>query len=657
VSARRPEAGELSHAGALRTLLRALRYLAPFRRRVRVKLGLGVLSVLPLLLLPWPVKVVVDQVIEGIPPAESKVPWPFFLRPLVAPLEGASPAETLLAALGFQGLLLLLVGAIGLGGREQDQTDAWLASGHDTATRTENEANAGFSLAGGLLGWLDFRWTLRLVQDLNHHYRALLFERIQALPMSAFDDERIGDALYRVMYDAPSITNGCFRILLTPLLATLVIALTVAALAASFGADATIVASGLALLPLSLAVTLPFAAALRRRATASRRAGAGTTATAEEGLANVLAVQSLGGEGRESARFDRDSWESFSAWRSLARMVLLAVAVGVLPVLLVVGNAFLHAVDRVVLGEVSRGDFVLLLTYFAILAGAAFEIGAFWFRVQGSAAGLERVFFLMDMPGERDAPGARPLAALRRGIRLEGVEFAWGDGPPVVRGVDLELRVGRVTALVGPAGAGKTTLAWLACGFLQPTRGRVLVDGADLRGFTRASLRQKLAYVFQETALFDDSVAANIRLGKPDASEAELERAARRAGADEFIRALPQGYQTGLGRAGGRLSVGQKQRLAIARALVRDAPVLVLDEPTSALDAETEARLLESLRELARERAVLLIAHRPSTVRAADEICFVEGGRIAERGSHAELLARPGGAWRRFVELQAHGVG
>ena len=650
------ESSDISHGHTLRTLLRALRYLAPFRGRVGVKVALGVLSLLPLLLLPWPIKVIVDQVIEGIPVTESKVPWPFFVQPAVGFLDGMSPTQTLVWAVGFQALLLLLVGAIGTSGREQDQAEGWLSSGHDTATRTENEANAGFSLAGGLLGWFDFRWTLRLVQDLNHHYRARLFQRIQSLPMATFDDERIGDALYRVMYDAPSITNGCFRIVLTPLLSALMLVLTIAVLNATFGEHPLLVGAGLAVLPLSLLLTLPFAGALRRRGGVSRQAGSGTTSTVEEGITNILAVQSQGGEAREQARFDRDSWESFTAYRSVLRTVLLTVLVALVPALLLFGYALLYAVDLVIDDSVSIGDFGLLLTYFAIIAGASTEIGTLWFRVQSSAAGLHRVFFLMDLPGEADSDGAATLDTVREGIRLEGVSFAYPDGATAIDAIDFEAPVGRVSALVGPAGAGKTTLAYLLCGFLQPSRGRVLVDGRDLREFSHASLRSCLAFVFQETALFDESIEANLKLARPDASETELRRALRLAGADEFVARLPEGLQTPLGRGGGKLSVGQKQRLSIARALLREAPVLILDEPTSALDPETERHLIRTLDELRRDRLVLVIAHRLSTVRAADEICFVDAGRIIERGSHDQLMARPGGSYRRFVELQTRGA-
>jgi ABC-type multidrug transport system fused ATPase/permease subunit len=188
--------------------------------------------------------------------------------------------------------------------------------------------------------------------------------------------------------------------------------------------------------------------------------------------------------------------------------------------------------------------------------------------------------------------------------------------------------------------------------FLSSSEGRIEVDGMDLESIDRDDLRAQIAFVFQEPALFDATPLENIRVGKPDATLEEVREAARLARVDAFVQALPQGYDTPLGRAGGRLSVGQKQRLSIARALVRNAPVLVLDEPTAALDPETEAQLVETLREASRDRLVVVIAHRLSTIRSADQILFLSDGQIIERGSHDELVAREGGAYRHFVELQ-----
>ncbi len=650
------EEGEVRGRPVVAVLARAIRYLAPFRFQFGVKLAIFLVTFLPILILPWPVKIVIDHVIEGIPFAESRVAYPFFIAPLVRLLEDASRLEILLAVAALQLVLVLLVGAFGTDVRERDEADAWLSSGHDEATRTENEANAGFSFAGGLLGLFDFRWTLRLTQDLNHHYRARLFERIQSLPMTAFDDERIGDAIFRVMYDTASITNACYRTLLTPVGALANIAMASWIMAITFGEHPFIVASGLAFAPLALLTTLPFAAALRRRSGAARRAGATTTASIEEGITNILAVQSLGGEARERTRFDRDSWESFGRFRRVVVVAMSAFSASLVPCLALGAGVFVYVSDLVIQGEISRGDWALLFTYFVQIAWASVELGSFWMRLQGSAAGLHRVFFLMDLPSEAEETATRTLERVRQGARMEDVHYRYPDGTQALRGVSFEARVGAVTAIVGPAGAGKTTIAYLLPRFLEPQSGRVTIDGVDLTSFTRASLRAQIAFVFQETALFDDTVLENIRLGRPDASETEVRRAARIGGADEFIARLPEGYQTPLGRAGGKLSVGQKQRLAIARALVRDAPILILDEPTSALDPETEQRLVAALREASRSRLVLVIAHRLSTVRAADQILFLDAGRIVERGTHEELVSRPGGAYRRFVELQTRGA-
>ncbi len=654
--ARLEEDERISARQALALYARALRYVGPFRLRFAGKLAITLASLFPPLLLPWPVKIVIDHVIEGLPIGGTPTPLPFFVRPLLEALAGSSAFDLLLWMLGLQLALLLAIGAFGSSARENDRADAWLAQGQDTATQTENAASAGFSFLGGLLGLLDFRFTMRLTQALNHHYRSRLFERIQALPMASFGDERVGDAVFRVMYDTPAITDVCYRLLLTPLAAPCGILLSAGVLALLFPGAPGLVLAALALIPLSFLATLPFAGGIRRRGEGSRRAGAATTASIEEGMANLLAVQSLGQGEREKRRVGRDSETGFGAHRALLRVGLGTFLAGLLPGAVLAGWVFLQVVDGVIAGRLSLGDFTLLFTYFLQTAYYAVELGALWIRLQEDAPGLHRVFFLMDQPAERDRPGARPVCGVREGVRYEDVAFDWPDGTPGLRGISFEARVGTVCALVGPAGAGKTTLASLLPRFLAPSSGCIRLDGVDVAELELASLRRQIAFVFQETVLFEGTVAENIRLGRPDASDADIRHAARVAGAHEFVERLPLGYDTPLGRGGGKLSVGQKQRLSIARALVREAPILILDEPTSALDPETERRLVETLREACRDRLVLVIAHRLSTVRAADQILFLQDGRVAERGSPSELLARPGGAYRRFVELQSRGA-
>jgi ABC-type multidrug transport system fused ATPase/permease subunit len=644
---------DLSFVDTLRVLARALRWVAPFKARFAVKALLTVVSLFPPLLLPWPIKMQLDHVVEGKP--VDPTAWPELLRPLVEPLVGASPAEILFWTLTFQLFLVVTIGALGSTGTERDQADATLSAGRDTATTVENDVNYGHSRSSGLLGWFEFRWTMRLSQDLNHHYRSRLFERIHSLPITAFDDERIGDAIYRLMVDTPTLTQAAYRLLLIPLYAPIGILLVTRVLNATYG-DTLIDEVALAFLPIGFLATLPFAARIRRQGEASRRAGATTASTLEEGLSNVLAVQSLGGHGRQRARFAGDSARSFTEFRRLILLYVFAIfvasAVGT-PLILWIARL---GTDLAIAGQLSTGDFALLITYFIQIATYATILATLWMRVQNVSSGLQRVFALMDLPGEDDTRDLPPLPPLRREVRLEDANFAYEDGTQALQGVDVVMPIGEVTALVGPAGAGKTTLAWLVPRFLRPTRGRVLFDGEDVAGAALESVRAQVAFVFQETQLFDATVEENLRIGRPEATDAELRRAAEIAGAEGFIRALPQGWRTRLGRGGGALSVGQKQRLAIARALVRDAPVLILDEPTSALDPETERRLVAALREASRSRVVLVIAHRLSTIRAADQILFLDAGRVIERGTHDELMARPGGAYRRYVELQTRGA-
>ena len=270
---------------------------------------------------------------------------------------------------------------------------------------------------------------------------------------------------------------------------------------------------------------------------------------------------------------------------------------------------------------------------------------------QGMVAG-RRLFAALDVEAEiRDAPGAEPLARGEATIALEDVSFAYGEDAPVLEGVSLEARRGEIVALVGPSGAGKTTVLNLIPRFYDVTGGRLTIDGADVRDVALASLRAQIALVTQEPFLFDDTIAANIAYARDGASVGEIEAAAAAAAAHAFIAALPLGYQTVVGEAGMRLSGGQRQRIAIARAFLKNAPILLLDEATSALDAESEAQVQAALARLMAGRTTLIIAHRLSTVRGADRIYVLDEGAVAEVGTHASLIEE-GGLYARLARSQ-----
>ena len=639
---------DLRFRQTLAVVWRAVAYIRFFPVRFATKFFIMWLSLLTPLILPWPIKIVIDNVVLRRPvDAEA---FPAYFRPFVAFLDGASPLEMMSWVIALAVFMVVVIGGFGTEAGANDQTDATLAEGHDTATRTENNANSAFSKFAGLLGFAEFRLQLRLSQALNHLLRSQLVERIARLPMAMLADQRIGDSLFRVMYDTAAVTNVFFQTIMSPVLAIATVFVILAVMHFNYGEAPELIWLAICILPLQFLAMLPFPRLLRRRSQASRAAGSVTTGNVEEGMSNVLAVQSLGGNKRERERFRRQSAESFKRFRvEMLTRILYGVAMGAAAGLLGL-VAFYFISSRVIEGVLTPGDYGVLFYYYAWLSGALTAIPYAWIRIQQDVPGIRRVFFLMDLPSEADREGVA-VGPVGDGVELRGVDVTYSDGRRALKGVDLRLNAGEVTALVGPTGAGKTTLAFLIPGYLDATAGSVRIDGRDIRECSLQSVREQVSFVFQETQLFSDSIADNIRYGHPSASDADVERVARLAGAHDFVSALPDGYATRLGTVVSKLSAGQMQRLAIARGLLKPASVLVLDEPTSALDPETESYLVQALREAAKNRLVLVIAHRLSTIADADNIVFMEDGEIREQGTHEALMALKDGGYRRFATL------
>ena len=645
---------DLNFRDTCRIIGRALGYIRYFPYRFALKFLLFAISLMTPLILPWPIKVVIDNVI--LQKALAPEAFPAYFRPFVIFLDGRTPVEMMLWLLCLGIGMVLLIGGFGSTGGAADGTDAGMAQGHDTATQTENEANAAYSKFAGLAGFIEFRLQLRLSQALNHLLRSQLFERIQNMPLPLLNDQKIGDSLYRVMYDTPALTNVFFQTIMSPVGAITTGSLIIVVMSFNYGQAPEIVWLALCILPLQFIAMLPFPRAMRRRSQASRAAGSVTTGNIEEGMSNVLAVQSLGGNKRERQRFQGHSDESFKRYRAevLVR-VLYGVANGMARGLMGL-IAFYFISSRVIEGVLTPGDYGVLFYYYAWLSGAVTALPYLWIRIQADIPGIRRVFFLMDLPSETSRKGIE-LSSINNGIELLGVSMAYPDGREAISNIDLKLQVGEITALVGPTGAGKTSLAYLIPGFHDASSGVIRIDGKDVNDISLKSLRDQVSYVFQETQLFSNSIRDNIRYGKPDATQGEVERAASIAGAHDFISALPEGYDTHLGTVTSKISVGQKQRIAIARGLIKPASILVLDEPTSALDPETESYLVQALQEAAKDRLVVIIAHRLSTIANADKIVFLDDGKIVEHGTHEKLMADPSGHYHHFVNLQSATTG
>jgi subfamily B ATP-binding cassette protein MsbA len=392
---------------------------------------------------------------------------------------------------------------------------------------------------------------------------------------------------------------------------------------------------------------------VRRTTRRSQEALEQITHVSAEAFTGHRIVKAFGAEARERTKFQTASHHLYRTSMKVTSVL------SVMPPLMefIGGLAFAAALwygsQEIATGRLTTGEFIAFIAALFMMYGPAKKLSRVNANLQQAIGASERIFEMLDTHSEvHERPGAAALPPFSQAVEFRDVEFSYpGADAATLRGVSLTVRAGQTLAIVGRSGAGKTTMVNLVPRFYDVTGGSILVDGRDVRDVTLASLRGQIGMVTQETVLFDDTVATNIAYGRPTASREEIEAAARAAHADEFIRALPAGYDTMIGERGQRLSGGQRQRLAIARALLRDSPILILDEATSSLDAEAEMLVQEALSTLMLNRTSFVIAHRLSTVRRADLIVVLDQGRIVESGTHEGLLAR-GGAYAKLYELQ-----
>ena len=485
----------------------------------------------------------------------------------------------------------------------------------------------------------------RVVADL----RQQLYRHLITLSLRFYADRRTGELVSRVTNDVTLI-----QIALTDNIANLLqqsITL-VGGIFILFWLDWRLTAIILLGIPIVTLTMVYLGRKIRAAATLVQDRLAEASAVVDESIAGIRIVKSFAREAYEVSRFTTRNEGTFEAAMRRAKIsATLAPIIGFMAFMSITITVWFGGYE-VIQGRLTPGDLVAYLIYTLLVAGPIAAFSGIYGQFQTAFGATERIFELLDLePDIRDDPEAYPIPTIIGRVTFDSVSFEYDTTMPVLHNISLDVRPGQVVALVGPSGAGKTTLVNLIPRFYDVTAGMIAIDGHDIRGVTGLSLRQQIGIVPQETTLFSDTIRENIRYGKLDAAQAEIESAARAANAHDFILELPRGYDTQVGERGIRLSGGQRQRVAIARAILKDPRILILDEATSSLDSESELLVQEALDRLLRSRTSFVIAHRLSTVMNADRILVLEGGRIVEDGSHLDLLGQ-GGLYSRLHAMQ-----
>jgi subfamily B ATP-binding cassette protein MsbA len=508
------------------------------------------------------------------------------------------------------------------------------------------------ALLGAISSYFEKYLTTSVGQWVMHDLRRVLYSHIQRLSLSFHDRKRTGDLISRVTSDIDAVQSFISTVLLGILVNVLTLLgmmLVMLYLNWAFTVIALLVA------PALFFVVYHYTHRIKRASRAMRRQEGEVVNVLEEVLSSIRVVKAFAREDYEQKRFEHESRESVE--RALEARNFKAKLPPIVEVIVAAGTCLVlwYGARLVLSGTLTSGELLVFLLYLGKMYKPMRELSKMTDTISKAQVGWERIREVLENETQvHDLPGAKPAPRFKGEIEFDKVSFAYEGGPPVITELSLHIKPGQLAALVGPTGAGKTTIVSLLPRFYEANSGEIKIDGTDIRKYQQKSLREQISFVLQETLLFRATVAENIAYGKPNATREEIVRAARLANADEFIDRMDDGYDTMVGERGVTLSGGQRQRITIARAIIRNSPILILDEPSAGLDAESEKLVFDALGNLMEGKTSIVIAHRLATVRSADVIFVIDGGIVVEQGTHEELIAQ-GGLYSRLYELQFKG--